>query len=151
MQVWTKELHSECKMSLRTGYPEMLCEAQDNGEKICWSWGIREGCQAVMIQAQRSAGPVPAQSPPQLWLGLVLAGLLPHTPSVYIVPPSRNAPLFSMWETPTNLYLAQQPHLPLPSPHTSEASARATLISQGGHLSSCLPPSLDWHLPKGRG
>lgn len=30
-QVWIKELHSECKVALRTGCLQILCEAQDSG------------------------------------------------------------------------------------------------------------------------
>lgn len=55
---WIKGLHSECKMGLRRGYPEMLCQAQDSEGKVCWSGvgrggGVREGCRAAMIQALR--------------------------------------------------------------------------------------------------
>lgn len=61
---------------------------------------------------------VPAQSPSRLWLGLVLAGLLPYTPLANTVPPSRNAPSSSMWETPANLHtqLISTPSS-TPSPH----------------------------------
>lgn len=46
---------------------------------------------------------MPAQSPPELWLGLVPAHLRAYTPSAHTVPPSRNALPFSMWATPANL------------------------------------------------
>lgn len=92
---------------------------------------------------------MPAQSPPELWLGLVPAHLRAYTPSAHTVPPSRNALPFSMWATPANLSIQfNKPPTPphthrlYPSPHRGGLYHPEEVTPTGGHLCTYPPPSL---------